>query len=45
MEKASAIKKLMKLRGWNQLQAACNLGVSHSYIQQLLALLKAPKGN
>jgi predicted transcriptional regulator len=33
----------MEMKGWSQLQAACNLGVSHTRIQQLLSLLEAPK--
>ena len=43
LEKAKAIKKLMKLRGWNETLAANNLGISRATIYYLLALLEAPK--
>ena len=43
LEKAEAIKKLMEMKGWNQMQAACNIGVSHTQIQYLLSLVDAPK--
>ena len=43
LEKAEAVKKLMKLKGISQLHAACLLGISHSGVQRLLALIEAPK--
>ena len=42
-EKAEAIKKLMEMKGWNQLQAACNIGASYTQIQYLLSLVDAPE--
>ena len=43
LEKAEAIKKLMELKGWNQLTAAVNLGIGYTTIQRLLSLTEAPK--
>jgi len=43
LEKAEAIKELMKLKGWNQLTAAVNLGIGYTTIQRLLSLTEAPK--
>jgi len=43
LEKAEAIKKLMEMKGWNQLAAAANLGVGYTTIRYLLSLIEAPK--
>ena len=43
IDKAKAIKKLMKLRGWNEFGAAQNLGITDKYLRSLLALVESPK--
>ena len=42
IEKAKAIKKLMKLKGWNKFEAASTLGIAHRYLCSLLALVESP---
>jgi transcriptional regulator with XRE-family HTH domain len=42
-EKAHAIKKLIELKNITQKEAASLLGITDSYIHQLLAFLEAPK--
>lgn len=43
LDSAKAIKKLMKLKGWNEYFAAKELGINEAYLRSLLALVEAPK--
>lgn len=42
IEKAKAIKKLIEMKGWNEFEAAQNLGIADRYLRTLLSLIESP---
>lgn len=43
LEKAKTIKKLIDMKGWSERSAADHLGISKTYIHNLLALFEVPE--